>query len=109
MNAGSISPALLTLGCVAVALLLLLNQGARRLTAVALFIGLLWAGKNVFIKTRACPAGGGECMAPLQPAWAGFCSADDQAAILKVNGQLYLAAEAGAHAQSTCVDVRFWQ
>jgi hypothetical protein len=106
---GSISPALLIFGCALALLVILVSQAMRRLAVVVVVLGGLWAASNVFIRTRACPLNGVECMMPLQPVAAGPCSASERSAVLKIDGHYYLAAQPGIAAEASCIDLRFWQ
>lgn len=106
---GSISPALLMFGGAIALMAILVSQALRRLAVVAVLLLLLIASKNVFIREKRFPRSNAELMQPIQPTWAGPCSSGERAAILKINGWYYLAAEPGIDAECSCVDIRFWQ
>jgi hypothetical protein len=105
----SISPALLFFGCAIALLAILVSNALRRLVVIGAVIALLIAAKGVFIRDQHFSRRDAELMELLQPTWAGPCSSGERAAILKVNGWYYLAAEAGVDADSSCIDIRFWR
>jgi hypothetical protein len=103
-----IHPWLLALVIGVAVLAVLVSETIRRLAIALVFIGALWAGYRVFIRSAECSKSDGPCHVQLSPTWASICWSSSNAALEKQGGYYHLVSDGLHNTDAHCADARFW-
>ncbi len=86
-------------------LVLMFSRTARIVALVAALIFIVLAAGPAVLRSKSC-SGSGLCL--LQPTYAGPCFPQNGTAVLRTNGNCFIALDVSTATRATCVDWRDW-